>query len=198
MLLTEVVVARRGPAGEIAAGICLLDLDCLGVKNAFASLLSQTDYEYMKSRLATPKVAVGLDLAAKVIGAGIDYATELGFEPHPDFAEMEPLLAGAQPALCDVRVRVGGDDGKPLYVAGPNDDVEAIMAVLTRRLGSDGFRFLAPVAGDVALDAFPGEEPEEWEPEQLESIDDVRLVEPMSVASANHWLSSWARRLGIA
>jgi hypothetical protein len=200
--LVEVVVARRGSAGEVAAAVCLVDLGCLGIKNAFARLFrSRADYEYLKSRLSTPKVAVDLDLAVKVIRTAIDYAADLGFDPHPDFAEVEPLLAGAQPGLCDVPVPVGGDEGKPFFVAGPHDDAQAIMATLSRRLGRDGFHFIVPVAGDVPLDAFDDDVVEDEEPEEgspLESIDNVRLVAPVSVASAGQWLSRWIRRRELA
>ena len=141
--------------------------------------------------------AVDLDLAVKVIRTAIDYAADLGFDPHPDFAEVEPLLAGAQPALCSVPVPVGGDDGKPFFVAGPHDDAESIMAILSRRLGREGFHYLVPVAGDVPFDEFDDDVVDDVEPEEVSplSIDDeVRLVEPVSVASASQWLSRWFRR----
>jgi hypothetical protein len=193
-------VARRGPGGEIAAAICLVDLGCLGVKNAFARLfVSRADYERAKSRLATPKVAVELDLAAKVLRTAIDYAADLGFDPHPDFAEVEPLLAGARPALCEVPVPVGGEDGKPFYVAGPHDDVEAIMGTLAHRLGYGGFDFIAPVGGGVPFGELD-DDSEDGEPEEgppLGYIDDLRLVEPVSMAPAPGWLSRWVRRLGV-
>lgn len=195
--LVEVLVARRGPAGEIAAGICLVDLGCLGVKSAFARLFSsRDDYEYSKSRLPTQKIAIGFDLAVKVIRTGIAYAAELGFAPDPDLAEVEPLLVGAQPALCDVPVPLGGDDAKPFYVAGPHDDVATIMTTLSRRLGGDGFHFIAPLAGDLPFAAFDNDGDEEWELDDgspLGSIDGVRLVEPVSVASVSQWLSRRVR-----
>jgi len=36
-----------------------------------------------------------------------------------------------------------------LYIAGPYDDVERIMATLTRKLGPDGFAFLVPISPDT-------------------------------------------------
>src|SRR5712692_6543325 len=36
--LTQIVVARQAPTGKIAAGVFLVDLACLGVKNAFAKV----------------------------------------------------------------------------------------------------------------------------------------------------------------
>jgi hypothetical protein len=61
--------------------------------------------------------------------------------------------------------------------------------------------FIVPVSGDVPLDAFDDDVVEDWEPEEgspLGSFDDVRLVEPVSMASVGQWLSRWVRRREIA
>src|SRR5947209_16646628 len=36
--ICQILVARRSPTGEMAAGVFLVDLACLGVKSAFARL----------------------------------------------------------------------------------------------------------------------------------------------------------------
>jgi hypothetical protein len=82
-------------------------------------------------------------------------------------------------------------------VAGPHDDAEAIMATLSRRLGRDGFHYLVPVAGDVAFDDPDDDVIDDAEPEEISPLsieDEVRLVEPISVASAGQWLSRWIGR----
>ena len=38
-------------------------------------------------------------------------------------------------------IRCGGDDGRPCYVSGPDDDVEAILSHLESRFGPGGFTF---------------------------------------------------------
>jgi len=74
------------------------------------------------------------------------YAADLGFSPHPDFRRAWPLLEEVDVAACAGAIPLGGEDGEPLFIAGPRDDVDHIMATLTRRLGPDGFHFIAPLA----------------------------------------------------
>jgi len=45
---------------------------------------------------------------------------------------------------CEETIPVGGPDGKPFYMAGPDDDVEHIMNTLTRKCGHGNFEFVAP------------------------------------------------------
>lgn len=152
--LAQVIVARRGPLGEIAGASFLMDLGCLGAKDAFALLFtSERDY---RQRLREPAEArmgmkkADLNLAARIVRDGIAYARGLGFSPHRDYYEAAPLLDGADPDAEKKQVPVGGKDGKPLFVAGPYDDVPRILAKLERAVGPDGFHFTAP------LDAFGG------------------------------------------
>jgi len=61
------------------------------------------------------------------------------------------VLGDADPDACDVPIPLGGKDGKPFFIAGPYDNVDRIMAKLTRKLGPDGFHFLFPVSGDEEI-----------------------------------------------
>jgi len=36
-------------------------------------------------------------------------------------------------------------NGKPCFIAGPHDDVDAIMAHLTEKIGPNNFDFIAPM-----------------------------------------------------
>ncbi|MBI3977853.1 MAG: hypothetical protein HY331_06680 [Chloroflexi bacterium] len=149
--LVQAVVARRSPSGEIGAGIFLIDLGCLGVKNAFTRLYpTQAEYEWeVRERIAAekPMVKADLNLVAKIIREGIAYASAVGIDPHRDYYRAEPLLAGADPDAVSVHVPLGRD-GKPFYLAGPYDDVRSIMAKLTKAVGPDGFHYL--IGGPVS------------------------------------------------
>jgi hypothetical protein len=85
-----------------------------------------------------------LNLAAKIVREAIAYARGLGFSPHPDYYDAAPLLAGADPDAEKKKIPLGSRDGKPLFVAGPYDDVPRIMAKLERAVGPNGFHFTAP------------------------------------------------------
>lgn len=153
--LVQILVARRSPLGQVATGTFLVDLGCLGVKSAFASLFdSQREYEQRLRRRLTdqmPMMKADLNLAAKIIGESIAYARRLGFEPDPDYREAMIVLGKANPGACDVPIPLGGRDGKPFFIAGPYDDVPRIMAKLERALGPDGFHFLVPIGGDFEV-----------------------------------------------
>jgi hypothetical protein len=150
--ITQILMARRSPSGQIATGTFLVDLGCLGVKSAFASLFdTRREYEQkLRSRITARQdmIKADLNLVAKVIREAIAYAEDLGFKPDPDYRDAMLVLGDADPGACDVPIPLGGRDGKPFFIAGPYDNVDRIMAKLTRKLGPDSFHFLFPVSGD--------------------------------------------------
>jgi hypothetical protein len=148
--IVQILVARRSPQGQIAAGAFLVDLGCLGVKSAFGSLFeTMREYKELRQGFTSQQKMVKADvnLAAKIIREGIAYAMELGFRPDPDYRDAMPVLGDADPDTCDVPIPLG-KDGKPFFFAGPYDNAERIIAKLTRKLGPDGFHFVAPLIGD--------------------------------------------------
>ena len=148
--ITQILVARRSPTGQIGVGAFLVDLGCLGVKNAFADLFdSQREYKKLRSEFMEGQAMVkaDLNLAAKIVREVIAYADELGFKPHRDYRDAILVLGDADPDACDEPVPLG-KDGKPFFVAGPYDNVDQITSKLTRKLGPDGFHFLVPLSGD--------------------------------------------------
>jgi hypothetical protein len=149
--ITQILVARRSRSGQIAAGTFLVDLGCLGVKSAFASLFdTRREYRQLRKRVTASQdmIKADLNLVAKIIREGIAYARELGFRPDPDYRDAMHVLGDADPDACSTSIPLGGKDGKPFFIAGPYDDVDRIMAKLTRKLGRDGFHYMIPIGGD--------------------------------------------------
>jgi hypothetical protein len=165
MELVQILVARQGTIGQIAAGAFLVDLACLGVKSASAHLFrTQVEYEEnLRARLMAkqPLKPASPDLAAKIIREGLAYAESLGFGPDPDFQHTRPLLGDADPDAASEDVPLGGAEGKPYFFAGPDDKVEVIMERLTEALGPDGFQYTVPVGPDESI--WVSDDPEEWE-----------------------------------
>jgi hypothetical protein len=151
------IIARRSPrSGKIAAGSFLVDLGCLGVKSAFIRICkSPEDYE---QRMRTPlmedqkMIPAEFNLVAKIITEGHNYAQGLGLSPDPEFQQARLLLSGAQPEACKVEIRLGGPEGKPIFVARQNDDIPRILGLLARTLGPDGFYYMLP--GDTEKQVF--------------------------------------------
>jgi hypothetical protein len=147
--LVQILVARRRPAGGLAAAVILVDTGCLGVKNALVEpYISPSDLDTLRGSMFDQTSCVPCEpaLAAKVIREAAQYAADLGFAPHPDFRKAWPLLEDIDPEGCDEAIPLGGEDGKPYYFAGPHDDVEYIMGTLVHRLGPDGFHYVTPMA----------------------------------------------------
>jgi hypothetical protein len=146
--INQILVARRGPAGQIGVGSFVVDLGCLGVKNAFGYQLDPDEYRNllrdMKSR--QEMVKADLNLVAKILREAIAYADALGFKPHRDYRQAAPILGDADPDACAEEIPLG-QDGKPLYISGPYDNVDAILAKLRRAVGPDGFHYLVHLGG---------------------------------------------------
>lgn len=147
--LTIVIVSRKMPDKKLAMALFLVDLACLGIKEAdLETSVSRDRYAELKSRMlgeheenlqpCTP------ELAARVIDHGVRYALAMGFPPHRDYFPAINLLAGHDPNATDEAVPLG-DDGVPTYWVGPHDDVDAIMKKLTEELGPGGFHYVMPL-----------------------------------------------------
>jgi hypothetical protein len=157
--LAVVVIARRQPDGLLIFGDYLVDHFCLGVKDCFVRPdvpPSRFYNEYLPKMIpGRVPLEISADLAHELIYGSIEYAGQLGFRPHPDFKLAQQVLDPP-----DQHPRSGavtfGKDGKPFYISGPYDNVDAIMRQLLRTAGPSNFHYLAHI----------GSPPEDWfEPE---------------------------------
>jgi hypothetical protein len=146
--ITQILVARRAGSGQLAYAIFLIDLGCLGVKNADAGVIdSVLEYEQdLREVIFTsqPLEPCSLDLAAKVVHEAIAYARRLGFTPHKDTRKALKLIQDARPDRADDPVPLGDGTGKPFYVAGPYDNSAWVLAKLDRTVGPGNYAYLVP------------------------------------------------------
>lgn len=147
--LPTMLVARQSPrSGKIATAAFLVDLGCLGIKSTFVRICKSPDDYTRRVRDAISNdqtlLPADVNLVAKIIAEGLAYGQRLGFTPDPEYNQASLLLAGAEPAACDVEVPLGGPEGKPLYIPGPYDNIERIATTLVRAVGEDGFEVREP------------------------------------------------------
>ena len=157
--LGMVFLTRTLPGGELAMSVFLLDTFCLGVKNAFYRVVSTQEYEQIAQQFDLEKIHPSC--LRKLVEGAIDYALELGFKPHSDYAGAARLFGNIEAGVCPVRFSYG-KDGKPCYISGPDDSPahsRRIRDTLKQRLGAEGFSFMT--ASDVAADE-PGSTPQEY------------------------------------
>jgi hypothetical protein len=152
--LTQVLLARQSPIGQIAVAAFVIDQGCLGAKDGLLrGFDSVVDYEVeLRDKITQTQRFITCDppLALKVIVESIDYAKALGFRPHRDAVRALNLFGDVDPQKCDVEIPVGDEDGKPFYMAGPYDDVENILRTLEKNAGTGNYHYLAAF-GDGSL-----------------------------------------------
>ncbi len=146
-----VLLSRQQDDGDILFGVYLVDLYCLGLKNTYCNAnFSTLVYEWqVKERVFGDQEMEECSphLAHAIIYGGIDYAANLGFSPQKDF-DMSRFVLDAKDSFTDLPKVEFGREGKPLYIAGPDDDVNGIMKKLKERVGEDNFTFIIPVDPD--------------------------------------------------
>jgi hypothetical protein len=146
----NVVVSRRMPNGFIGAAVFLVDVFCLGIKDAFYDVLSPAEYDYRVSGLQHETFrAIHPTCARKLVEGAEAYARDLGFTPHPDYQRARQIFGDLDATACPTHY-VFGKDGKPFFMSGPYDTparYRRIIDTLTRRCGPEGFHFVVAGGG---------------------------------------------------
>lgn len=151
----ELVVTRRIPDGNIAMSAFVLDVFCLGVKDAMFKLLTVDDYENgIKPRMSATGSRtfekIHPTCAKKLLDGLVNYSRDLGFSPHPDYQNAREIFGDVDGSACPVKYTYG-KDGKPLYMNGPYESqakVNKILDTLTQKCGVGGFNYIMAIGND--------------------------------------------------
>lgn len=153
--LGTVIWTRRTSYGSIAVGAFVVDVFCLGVKNALFSVSTEQDYEHkVKPRLIQAHEDQGFQAvhpacARKLVEGAVRYAENLGFSPHRDYQKVKPIFGDVDGQTCPTGFTYGRDS-KPLYIRGPNESTlqaKRIVDHLNRICGEGNFDYLIAVDG---------------------------------------------------
>jgi hypothetical protein len=147
--LANITIAREHASANVTYCVYLVDLGCLGVKNTMYGFnITPNDWNTIeeKLRIQHNAVEISYNLAHNIIMAGLDFAEELGFQPHKEYTSVTQFfLADDNDNIPIMEVECGGKFGKPLYVAhewDPPATKQHILKHLTDRLGEDGFHYI--------------------------------------------------------
>ena len=144
------LISRKTTTGQYAASSFLTDVYCLGVKDAFFTVLDEETYEGRLKQGIMAAYAEGTytnvhpSCLKKLILGAVRYADELGFPPHKDYKRSVALLDGIDATACPERFEYG-HEGKPFYIRGPSESLsraKRIVEQLERRCGPDNFEML--------------------------------------------------------
>lgn len=135
-------IARQDGGGKLVFGVYLVDVQCLGVKDAFWRTGAEDFKEVIpkledKQRMR-PIPPAGL---VKIIKGAVDFAQSFGFSPHPDFRHAARLLEGIDPADYPQEFTFGRD-GKPFYIQGPYETPAQANAI-AQRVSEAGGHYIA-------------------------------------------------------
>ena len=149
--ITPVVIARQQDPDKVIFAVCLVDIYCLGIKDAYANAdisLAKFQRELPKMCSQKPK-ACSVELAHEIVYGGKEYAARYGFQPHRDFtAQMCDKVLDPPEAHPRSHNVTFGKDGKPFYISGPYDDerrINAVINTLMRTAGEGNFDYLIGV-----------------------------------------------------
>ena len=137
--LATILISRKQPNNNLVFGVYLVDIYCLGLKDTlYKADISLQDYEGgIKGTLRKKSeyIECDIDLAHQIIYGAIEFARELGFEPHKDFKSSRYILEGPTEKYYSSDLEFG-KNGEPYYIAGPDDNVDYGMRKLSEK-GSD-------------------------------------------------------------
>jgi hypothetical protein len=146
--ITPVVIARQQADDQVLFASYLVDLYCLGVKDVTVNVnLTRKRFERSLPELCMQEPeAISVELAHEIVYGALEFALKYGFEPHQDFTRLhaDQVLDApdAHPRAQNVQF---GQDGKPLYVAGPYDNerkVKRILQTLESTAGEGNYNYL--------------------------------------------------------
>jgi hypothetical protein len=145
--LVTVLIAREQPDGHVLFASYLLDIYCLGLK----STMYNANVPRSEFRQVVDQVFVQMEpescspeLAHQMVYEAIDYAAQFDFKPHRDF-KLAKYILDPPGSLATPHDLTFGKDGKPLFINGPYDDVDAIVAKLNKNPGEGNYHYLVQV-----------------------------------------------------
>ena len=139
--LGYVIVSRKRMSGDIIYANYLVDIFCLGVKDVYYEIMSEEEYRERLTEIEE-EFDVKLEMVDpmycyNLLYGAIEYAEDLGFEPHKDFAIAEKLLPDVEDIdYVDIEF---GKNGKPFFFQGPGDNAAKIIGTLERTVGPNNF-----------------------------------------------------------
>jgi len=160
--MATVSVARQHSNGNITAGMFLVDLNCLGVKDAH--YLFNVTQEFYRDTISSHDrldlKTISYELAHNIIYAGLEYAKELGFSAHKDFSVARYILEEDTDDVELIEVECGLN-GKPIFMQGQFDSVQKInqvLAQLERSVGKGNYEYILAGEDNSLSDQYDDEE----------------------------------------
>ena len=142
--LVTVLIAREQPDGNVVFATYLLDIFCLGLKDTmYNANISASDFRQVMRDvfLHTQPESCSPELAHQMVYECIDYAAQFDLKPHRDFKLSKHVLEPRE-SLSAPHKLTFGKGGKPFFINGPYDNINAILAKLDKHPGKGNYEFM--------------------------------------------------------
>lgn len=162
----NVIVTRMHKHGKVSVGVFLVDIFCLGVKDAFYMLrMEEYEFEHLKERFATTRTReCSYEEAHNWIYGAIAFAEEGGINPHPGFTLAQYLLEEDTDDVPLIEYDFG-KDGKHLLIASSKSEANKYVPTLKKNLG-DNFEVIIRAEDDE-------DEYDENDPDFFDDVDEM-------------------------
>lgn len=157
--MIAITLYKQSTSKVIVMAGFVVDLYCLGIKNAFIKAGTMEQYESVSGN--PDNSPIDSEDAKKLIEEAVEYAMGLGFKPHKDFKKAFKIFDNIDSSKSTMEFTFG-KDGKPFFIAGPRDSPQRcneILKTLNKHTGDDGSNFLMPNSDIEKFDEDSGE----WE-----------------------------------
>lgn len=169
--MAEVLVMRKHNNGHITAGVYLVDLLCLGIRDTF--YFFNEPEEEIEGRIGPEFkdifIEIEYNLAHNIVYAGMDFAMEFEITPHKDFALTCYILEDDTDDIPLIEIAVGSEDGKPHLIVSHSNQCPEALSKLKRIAGEDNYYYTVEDEEDVNKDD------QEEDDEHLLELDDIPL-----------------------
>ena len=168
----SIVISRIHANDNLTVGVYLVDLLCLGVKDAFY-MFNAPMAEYLEMldsmRGDFEMVKVDYSLVHNVILAANEFAAELGFKPHKDFTAVAQYILEEDTDDIELMEIECGKNGRPLYIQHPDvldGEANRVIKQLERAVGEGNFDV---ITGEEEDELYDDEEDELYHEEEVKA-----------------------------
>lgn len=144
----NVIVTRKHKNGKVSMGVFLVDIFCLGVKDAFYMFrMEEYEFEHLEEKFAATRIReCSYEEAHNWIYGAIAFAEEGGITPHPGFTLAQYLLEEDTDDVPLIEYDFG-KDGKHLLIADSQSEANKYVPTLKKNLG-DNFEVIIHAEDD--------------------------------------------------
>lgn len=166
--LADVVVTRRHTNGHLTAGVFLVDLLCLGVKDTFFFFNEFEETLNEKLPLNSGMFQeIDYSLAHNIIYAGHDFAMEYDIHPHKDFQTTKYILEEDTDDIPLIEIPTGDKNGNPHLLVTADYNYKPALDKLKKNAGEGAFTFTLKGTGFDDLEETEWDE-DEWSLDEIE------------------------------